>query len=240
LNELKGSLAAAVRGMDASGARYAVIGGISAIVRGALRLTMDIDVLALESSTDLERLRDALKAEAFVSSREEAIQIGEISLLRFQRPHEVVYVDVGLDVQIGASEFCQQVVSRATMEDYLGIQLPVATREDIVLLKLLAFRPLDRGDMLDIVEGTPVPLEWPYLESWADQLGVRGRLEEIRAAAAHPLPPHPLPPHPLPPHPLPPHPLNRQGSVREDCEGAAHEPVDPRRRDEIPGDQPPR
>jgi hypothetical protein len=184
LDELKETFASAIRGLDHSGVRYAVIGGISAIIRGSIRVTRDFDVLALASTVDLDRLAGALEQEGFHAQEGAApITLGDVTLSRFWKSHDKVFIDVGLDVQVSASELCGSVVERATREHYLGTEMPVATSEDVILLKLVAFRPLDRSDAITIVQNALAPLDWPYLDEWAARIDVRERLEEVRQAA---------------------------------------------------------
>ena len=50
--------------------------------------------------------------------------------------------------------------------------------EDLILLKLLAGRHRDRGDIADIVF-TQGQLDADYMRQWADRLGVRDALENV-------------------------------------------------------------
>ena len=51
------------------------------------------------------------------------------------------------------------------------------TPEDLVLFKLVAWRPKDQGHLIDLLLVVG-PLDDTYLATWADRLGVRDRLEE--------------------------------------------------------------
>ena len=52
--------------------------------------------------------------------------------------------------------------------------------EDVILLKLIAYRRKDQLDVEEIVKVTP-DLDKAYLRSWAARLDVSGRLAEFLA-----------------------------------------------------------
>ena len=54
----------------------------------------------------------------------------------------------------------------------------VATKEDLIVLKLIADRPKDRIDLegLCALDGN----DWSYVERWAREWDVLGRLERFR------------------------------------------------------------
>src|SRR5207244_1258706 len=56
----------------------------------------------------------------------------------------------GLDLLLVDSDFFEEVVRRAEPIEMGGVTLPVATLEDLVLLKLDAHRPIDIDDILAI------------------------------------------------------------------------------------------
>lgn len=56
----------------------------------------------------------------------------------------------------------------------------VATPEDLLVMKLIAFRTKDRADLIALVS---LPgLDWPYVEDHAREWGVLERLARLRAA----------------------------------------------------------
>ena len=58
-----------------------------------------------------------------------------------------------------------------------GNQAWVVTPEDLVLLKLIAGRPRDLGDIQDILMAQG-QLDAKYLSLWAERLGVSDRLDD--------------------------------------------------------------
>lgn len=88
------------------------------------------------------------------------------------------------DVLVTASDtqVDREVVTRASVEHFGPVKLRVATREDLILLKLLAWRPIDRADAIDLAALNPAVLEAPHLQDWARRLGLEDRVTELREA----------------------------------------------------------
>lgn len=180
---LRSTLARAVEALRASGTPYAIIGGFAAIARGCLRFTHDLDVAVAATAEDVDGLRLALTAEGFSHDNStDRMELGDIALFRFWRPHDEVMVDVGVDLQVAPTAFFSSLVSRATPLDLFGCRVRVATTEDLIVLKMVSFRPLDRGDAIDLI-ALSNDLDWNYMKKWCGQLGVGPRLREVRAAA---------------------------------------------------------
>lgn len=57
----------------------------------------------------------------------------------------------------------------------------VITVEDVIVHKLIAWRPRDRSDIASILEAGH-PLDLAYIERWAAEWDVLGRWEQARAA----------------------------------------------------------
>lgn len=78
------------------------------------------------------------------------------------------------------SAFQQELLKRAKPEPLDDLVVYVVSPEDLILLKLLAHRPRDLADVGDILftQGT---LDEAYLRKWAEELGIRERLESVLA-----------------------------------------------------------
>lgn len=175
LNELL-SDAAARLARFLTHARGVAIGGLAIIGRVKARTTDDLDVLVLASASEIPRLLEAARTCGYQYDEKHVNDFVEMGLMRFQSPlgQQVGY---GLDVILADTEFLKQVVERATPVSLAGADLPVATLEDLVLLKLDANRPLDIDDILSIKDAFGGSLDFEYLERWANQLHIRDRLD---------------------------------------------------------------
>lgn len=83
----------------------------------------------------------------------------------------------GLDILLADEPFLERVVERATTVSFGGVNLPVASVEDLVLLKLSANRPVDIDDVLAIKDVFETRLDFDYLRRSATELEIADRLE---------------------------------------------------------------
>ncbi len=136
--------------LDAAGLRAAVIGGVAASLVGRPRLTRDVDCLVVGG--DAEHLLRTAQEFGFRPRIPDATSFAlesQVVLLR----HETSGVDV--DVTLGALPFEEEVVARATRVGVAGVTLPVATAEDLVVMKAVAGRPRDLADIEGILDARP-------------------------------------------------------------------------------------
>lgn len=87
---------------------------------------------------------------------------------------------VPVDLQVGKTQFETTVVERAVRAP--GLAIPVATREDLLVLKLLASRHKDFKDLVDL--GKLPDVDWDYVQHWCEVWQVTSRLEDLRRTLA--------------------------------------------------------
>lgn len=161
--------------LDRIGVEYAVIGahGVNAWLEP--RFTADIDVTAHIDAETTARLRTALAAEGF----EVAAVLGDSlpsgpDFVRFASPDRMVV----LEIQAAKTDLQREVIRRARE---ISTGVPVATPEDLIILKLIADRAKDRQDLLGLIA---LPdLDWAHIERWAIEWGVTDRLAALRSEA---------------------------------------------------------
>lgn len=89
-----------------------------------------------------------------------------------------------LEMQTGKTEYQVQMVDRAATRPPRAGQadgLRVATPEDLVVLKLIAFRAKDRVDLIALLRRPALDLE--YVRRWCDIWEVTDRLHRAQAWA---------------------------------------------------------
>jgi hypothetical protein len=64
----------------------------------------------------------------------------------------------------------QQILNRASHFEVFGMNIYVATSEDLVLMKLMAGRAVDQSDVQSIVTAQSDHLDWDYLSRTAAQI----------------------------------------------------------------------
>lgn len=122
----------------------------------------------------MEHLRRGLLAAGFRVAQEHgaALPSGP-DFLRFAAADGALL----LEIQAVKTPLQREVVERAVATPS---GLRVATVEDLIVLKLIADRPKDQGD-LDGLARLP-GIDWGYVERWAEEWGLATRLRALRAA----------------------------------------------------------
>lgn len=170
----------ALTAIERTGVPYALCGGIAMILSGRDRSTRDLDVLVTADSALLERLKEELRAQGFAHhARADRHQLDDVLLLRFWLPIGETGLSASLDVQVAKSRFSQQVVANARHAGLIGYDVALATPEDLILLKLCAFRPIDRADAIELAQLHRDSLNRDYLLEKARELAVADRLSEV-------------------------------------------------------------
>jgi hypothetical protein len=141
---LLAALRALVGWLAATGVRGAVIGGVAAALLGRPRVTGDVDALVLVEESGWEAFVRAGARFGIRPRRPDAIAFARRSRVLLLR-HEPSAIDV--DVSLGALAFEREVVARARSRRVAGVSVPLATAEDLIVMKAIARRPRDVADI---------------------------------------------------------------------------------------------
>lgn len=160
---------------ETAGVEYAVIGAHAVNAWVEPRATADLDVTVFADAAGQQRLRTVLESAGYRVAREHgaALPSGP-DFVRFVAESQPLFVEV----QAAKTELQRQLVARASTSES-GVR--VATPEDLIVLKLIAWRPKDRLDLLNLVRLQS--LEWDYIDRQADAWQVLSRLAEVRKDA---------------------------------------------------------
>lgn len=156
----------------------ALIGGAAVNTYVEPRYTKDIDLTVAAGREGMEALSRLLGEAGFVTGR---AQDGDASSgpdfvqLTREATHDIV------DLIAAKTSFQRLLIQRAVRGE--GQWLPVATPEDLIILKLIANRSRDRLDAEALARQEP--LDWRYVEDWASTWGVTERLDALRRALAN-------------------------------------------------------
>jgi hypothetical protein len=146
--------------LDGRALPFAVIGGIAVAVRGEPRFTADVDVVI---GADVDSALVLLQDLGNTPFRPLFAGVQELVQTAFLLPLRHVRTTIKVDLAIGLSGFERQVIDRATTVDVAGRGVPIASAEDLILMKVLAARPRDLADVRGIVARQPDALDWEYL-----------------------------------------------------------------------------
>jgi hypothetical protein len=145
MNEaLRDTLVEAASFLESERLDYALIGGLAVSLRGQPRVTADVDMvvaLDVERAVGLTRVLDQTAFRPFFDGVEEVVERAFILPLRHRT------TNVRVDLAIGASGFERQTVARAERLEIAGARIPVATAEDLLIMKTIAGRPQDAQDI---------------------------------------------------------------------------------------------
>jgi hypothetical protein len=150
LDRLLLPLAALMRWFSEAGLRAAIIGGVAASLRGTPRLTKDIDAVVLDA--DAETLLRSAAGFDLVPRIADPIEFARQSrmlLLRFSPG------SIDVDLSLGALPFEEELVDRSTLIDVGGLQIRVASAEDLVIMKAVAGRARDVADIENLIQANP-------------------------------------------------------------------------------------
>ena len=129
---------------DEFGAPAMVIGGIAVVARGVPRTTLDIDTTVWAAGLDLDRALELFGRHGLTPR--------VIDARRFAEDHQVLLLQheasgTPIDVVLARLPFEREALARATPVDFGGATLGVATVEDLVIYKAVAWRERDRSDI---------------------------------------------------------------------------------------------
>ncbi|MCG8450052.1 MAG: hypothetical protein MI725_10805 [Pirellulales bacterium] len=158
---------------------YALIGGWAVRAYGVPRATYDVDVTISLSREQLSELFVAIDALGY--DVDDTYQSGWTDTVAgMPLVKAKTFVDgrtLVADLFLAETPFLASLIDRKQLLPVNGFKAWVATPEDIVLLKLMAGRHRDLGDVQDILfmQGQ---LDETYLRRWAETLGVVDALQK--------------------------------------------------------------
>jgi len=160
------------------GGQCAIIGGMAHNYWREPRFTKDVDFTLVADASLFARLKQKMLDAGYEVSRiQDEDEPSGPGFARFTQPGTQKVVEF----LTAKTEFQQLLVERA-VEPEPGAPLRVATPEDIIVLKLIANRPQDQADAvnLGLIEG----LDWEYVRSWSEVWDVADRFANLQAAVA--------------------------------------------------------
>lgn len=137
--------------------RYCLIGGIAAGYWGEPRFTQDMDFAIVSRTGSLESLTKILKSAGFrvQNKGDSQIQVKGQQDLDFQA-----------DFILAELDYQDWVVQRAVSVAIFDVEVPIASPEDLIILKLIANRRRDLLDVENILKRCLPTLDKKYLREW--------------------------------------------------------------------------
>lgn len=169
--------------LDVAGVRYAVVGGVAVNLVGEIRETKDLDcTLALEES-GISGVAQAFEKAGFVVGHYGGPGAPMARWMRLTQPS--ADPPIRTDLIVATDGLWKNVVARARPLPIGDGAYPVATPEDLILLKLKAGRLQDLFDAASVIKVQRLrkaPLDTAYLDGEATRWGVGGPWRKLREA----------------------------------------------------------
>lgn len=159
----------------------AFIDGLALAVWNHPRATRDVDLLVALGGKSAHEFVDTLRPYGFRSKKTPPqLDVGNhrfVQLL-FTPPDE--FYDIQCDLLLAESPFEVSALERRIHCTVPGIRgtIDVVRCEDLVILKLVAGRMIDRADTAMLLRENRDTIDWNYLCRWAGELNLRRELEE--------------------------------------------------------------
>ncbi len=153
--------------------KYCLFGGLAMQAYKRIRSTMDIDLILSVNDEKVQELISSLEKENFrFDSKKGIVKIGNFEFLRFIYADKGSGIDVFVDIVTAKTEYQKEIIRRRQRLKIFDIEFYIATCEDLVLLKILASRPVDKADAQSLIEENMKELDRNYLFKWAQRLGI--------------------------------------------------------------------
>ena len=153
-------LADAAAALQDAGVPWYLFGAQAAILHGAARLTADVDVtVRLPSAVTAVSLVDVFRRHGFDP------RVDTPAFIERTRVVPLVHrrSSIPLDVVLGGPGLEDVFLDRAQMRDVEGVAVPVASPEDLILMKILAGRAKDLDDVRAVLAAQGPRLDTGYV-----------------------------------------------------------------------------
>jgi hypothetical protein len=125
-----------------------IIGGVAVSMQGHPRYTRDLDPLVIVDHAELPKFIAGAEKFGFSGRVPDVLEFArETRMLLLQ--HKVNSYPLG--VSLGALEFEVQLIRRASIIGLGRLKIPVATPEDLIILKAIADRRQDQADIENLL-----------------------------------------------------------------------------------------
>ncbi|MGD9396631.1 MAG: DUF6036 family nucleotidyltransferase [Candidatus Thorarchaeota archaeon] len=155
---------------------YVIVGGVAVMYHGVPRTTVDIDIILQLEQEQISSFTDFLNTNGFSAS------IDDIQSAFNEKSHSTSFFKetlLRLDIQGVNSDFDKMTLDRAILVDLFGTTIRLGSAEDTFVNKILFQGEQDLRDALGIFKRNSENLDFNYIQSTCDILGIRKLLDEF-------------------------------------------------------------
>jgi hypothetical protein len=156
--------------------QYAIVGGVAVMYHGVPRTTVDIDIIMQMEDEQIPTFAEFLNSSGFVSS---AI---DIRAAFAENSHSTFFFKdtlLRLDIQGVNSAFDKMTLDRAIEVNLFGTLVRIGSIEDTFVNKILFQGEQDLRDALGILKRNSGNLDFEYIRSTCEMLGIPYQLEQF-------------------------------------------------------------
>ncbi len=166
-------------GLDAD---WMFIGAVSVAAWGRVRATTDADFaisLDFTAAGDLDQAMKKAKLEK--ESGPVEIPAKRLVLSKYWAPYSGggLGIDVFFSTGYDTGRFLNEALQRKVQITFQGKSYFAATPEDLVVLKVHAYRARDLDDVATVLERRYDELDWIYIHRWATELRFEKLLKDV-------------------------------------------------------------
>jgi hypothetical protein len=160
----------------------ALMGGLSLSLWKHARTTRDVDLLISLDHTSIEAVV-AVLLQAGIRTRHKPplLDVGSVRITQLLYEPKDSFLDIPIDLLLAESAFHRGALARripARLAE-LDIDLFVLSCEDILILKLVSDRIIDKADAAALLRLNRAALDMAYVLKWVKQLALEDEWAEI-------------------------------------------------------------
>ncbi len=154
-----------VDAFDARRIQSVVIGGQAVNYHGHIRFTRDVDFTVAVEPWKIDPVLDAVKAAGLqLQVSDPHGFVAQVMVL----PCLDISAGMGVDISFVSSPYLQNAIERATPFPIAGRMVRFLTLEDLLLQKVIANRPQDRIDVVELL-ARHTKVDFSYIRHWLGQ-----------------------------------------------------------------------
>ncbi len=144
--------------------QFCLAGGWAVSMIGVPRTTLDIDILIVLDG-DVKNKITTILANSFnlLQSHENEMELKNAVIWRQLVSLKNKETHLILDLLKADNNFLKNAIKRSIEIDYEGVAIPIISIEDLIIIKLAAFRKQDQMDIENLIRAGAA-IDWAYLE----------------------------------------------------------------------------
>lgn len=149
---MKAALEQAVHLLDTCELRGVVVGGLAVSAWGRPRVTQDVDLVVDIPKEKMETFLQTAHEQGYQYDERDALELLTGGFIRLTPLHTDTDVPFPLDILLADTELHQNTLARRMKIQFDDLQIWISAPEELILMKLVAFRPQDTFDLETIIE----------------------------------------------------------------------------------------